>query len=389
MSIPFTVFLTFILMRLRGMTLNIMTLAGITVAVGMMVDSSIVILENTVRHRRLGLDAASSASIGAHEVGPAVLASTSTSLSVFLPVLWVSGLAGAILTEVSWVLIFALASSALTAIFIVPWLASRLLDGERRPGGLAKFGEAFETWFSAAANGYSRFLTTILDHKVFVLVLAILLIGASLLLIGALGGEMFAAPDMNEFEMTVRLPSGYSLEQGEVKMRQVAELVRQEVPEMEADLWYAGLADSATIVDSGNPSAGYGRIRLVRTRSRNRSVFEIINQLNRTLASEIPDAEFSIRNGGLAKLMNYATDGAGSEWKCRVPTGRGFLRPRNRFRRFLNPISLSVIPISASGWTGKCFRCLWTGSPPGGWPWIRSRQDGICESSSAANRRAA
>lgn len=311
LSIPFTVFLTFILMRARGMTLNIMTLAGITVSIGMVVDSSIVILENTMRHRGKGLSASEAASLGASEVGGAVLASTSTSLSVFIPVLFVSGLAGAILSEVSWVLVFALGSSALTAIFIVPWMASRILEGEPKFRAFSRFGKSFDNSFGRFSQLYSRFLDIVLNRKGYVLVLALVLILASFGILGMLGGEVFAAPDMNELEITVKLPPGYNLEQAETKMDEIARIVRREVPEIDAELWYAGLADSATIVTSGNPSSGYGRIRLVRTSERDRTVFDIVRHLSRILPDQVSDAEFNIRNGGLAKLMNYATDGAG------------------------------------------------------------------------------
>ena len=311
LAIPFTVFLTFILMRARGMTLNIMTLAGITVSVGMIVDASIVILENTLRHRRMGKGAVDAASVGAQEVGGAVLASTSTSLSVFLPILFVSGLAGAILKEVSWVLIFALSSSALTAIFIVPWLSSRILEGEARNGPSARFGKIFDRHFDRFADAYSHLLQVVLDHRNFVLILAAVLVFASAAVIGSLGGEMFSAPDMNELEVSVRLPAGYDLASAEKKMREIAAVVRAEVPEIETDLWYAGLADSATIVDSGNPTSGYGRVRLTRAAGRKRSVFEIVRHLNTLLPATVPDAEFTVKNGGLAKQMDYATDGAG------------------------------------------------------------------------------
>ncbi|MCK5735769.1 MAG: efflux RND transporter permease subunit, partial [Spirochaetaceae bacterium] len=311
LSIPFTIFLTFILMKARGMSLNIMTLAGITVSIGMIVDASIVILENTLRHRKLGLSPVEAASIGAGEVGGAVLASTSTSLSVFIPILFLSGLTGAILKEVSWILVFSLASSAVTAIIIVPWLSARILSDQQQGGFLARFGKRFDALFDRVSEAYARALRIILNRKTFILLLAAVLVAASLAALGMIGGELFSAPDMNEFEIKVRLPSGYNLEKAEVKMAEIAALVRLEVPEIEADLYYAGLGDSATIIENGNPTEGYGRVRLVRTNSRKRSVFEIIREANRVLPANISDADITVRNGGLAKRLNYATNGAG------------------------------------------------------------------------------
>ncbi|MCK5249681.1 MAG: efflux RND transporter permease subunit, partial [Spirochaetaceae bacterium] len=148
---------------------------------------------------------------GADEVGAAVLASTSTSLSVFIPILFLSGLAGAILKEVSWVLVFALSSSAVTAVIIVPWLSARILAVEHKGGPLARFGEKFDALFDRLSLSYVHVLEIILNRKGFVLMLAAVLVAASLAVLGMLGGELFSAPDMNEFELSVRLPAGYNL----------------------------------------------------------------------------------------------------------------------------------------------------------------------------------
>ncbi len=311
MSIPFTIFLTFILMRARGMSLNMMTLAGMTVSIGMIVDSSVVILENTMRHRRLGKGAAEAASLGADEVGGAVLASTSTSLSVFVPILFVSGLAGAILKEVSWTLLFALSSSAITAVVIVPWLSSRLLSDRDRKGFIARFGSAFDAGFDKISKAFAKFLNAALNRKGFVLILSLLLTAAALGLLARLGGELISMPDMNEFEVYCDLPPGYDLDRAEEKMEEIAEIVRREVPEIKTDLWYAGIGDSATIIDTGNPSSGYGRVVLKRRTERERSVFQIIGRLNQVLPAEVMDADITVRNGGLAKKLAYATEGEG------------------------------------------------------------------------------
>ncbi len=309
-------------MKARGLTVTIMTLAGITVSIGMIIDASIVILENTMRHHKSGMSPAKAASIGAAEVGPAVLASTSTSLSVFIPILFISGLTGALLKDVSWILVFSLASSGLTAVLIVPWLSALILSSEQKRGFLSKFGERFDNLFDSFARGYSSILGRILDQKLFTLILALVLAASSVVVLAMLGGELFNAPDMNEFEVMVRLPPGYNLEQAEMKISRIAQLVRSEVPEIETDLWYAGLGDSATIIESGNPAEGYGRIRLKRTVKRKRSVFEIVANLNRILPAKIIDADITVRNAGLAKKFNYATKGAGfqvelsgSDWK--------------------------------------------------------------------------
>ncbi len=129
LAIPISVIATFALIYFGGFTLNLMTLGGLALGVGMMVDSSVVVLENIFRRRHENQEAPAEAAVeGAREVGPAIIASTITTLVIFLPLIFVRGVAGMLFQELPYVIIFSLICSLLVSLSLVPMLASRLLQ---------------------------------------------------------------------------------------------------------------------------------------------------------------------------------------------------------------------------------------------------------------------
>ena len=127
LAIPISIVFTFVLIYFTGMTLNMLSLGGLALGVGMLVDNAIVVLENIFRHRHLGSDAVTAAVEGTREVGAAVFASTLTTVAVFVPVIFIQGLAAQIFTDLSLTVSFSLFSSLAVAFTLVPLLASRLL----------------------------------------------------------------------------------------------------------------------------------------------------------------------------------------------------------------------------------------------------------------------
>lgn len=124
-AIPISVIATFILMFGRGITLNIMSLGGLALGVGMLVDSAIVVLESVAREREHGLVGAEAASVGAGRVGRAVVASTLTTVAVFIPIVFVEGIAGQLFGDQAWTVSFALVSALVVALTLIPMLAAR------------------------------------------------------------------------------------------------------------------------------------------------------------------------------------------------------------------------------------------------------------------------
>ena len=158
LAIPISVVATFALIYFGGFTLNLMTLGGLALGVGMMVDNSIVVLENVFRRRAEEGEDVRGGGRGAGEVAGAIVASTVTTLVIFLPLAFVRGVSGVLFQELAYVIVFSLVCSLLVALSLVPMLASRLLQpasGARPPGPLARAAEA---GFAALDDGYRSLL---------------------------------------------------------------------------------------------------------------------------------------------------------------------------------------------------------------------------------------
>ena len=203
-SIPLSIIATFALVYFYGYTLNIMTLGGLALGVGMLVDNSIVVLENITRLRDEGLPPEEAAVRGTSEVAIAITASTLTTLAVFLPLLFMEGMAGVMFKQFSSVVTFSLACSLLTAITLVPMMTARLLSAkkkERRVTWIHRVldvSENFQRWME---RGYGRLLDAVLRHRWRFIVIAVLVMAASAALVPMIGTELM--PRADEFLVAV------------------------------------------------------------------------------------------------------------------------------------------------------------------------------------------
>lgn len=155
LSIPIAVISTFALMYFTGQTLNILTLGGLALGLGMMVDSSIVILENIYSYRQRGYSLFESATKGASELAPAVIASTTTTLVVFLPIVYVEGIASDLFTPLALTVSFSLIASLVVAVTLVPMLSSKLLAKAMEDHGRRYW---FNRFIERLNNGYGNAL---------------------------------------------------------------------------------------------------------------------------------------------------------------------------------------------------------------------------------------
>jgi hydrophobic/amphiphilic exporter-1 (mainly G- bacteria), HAE1 family len=220
-AIPLSVVGTFALMDAFGVSLNIMSLGGLALGVGMLVDNSIVVLENIFRRRSEGEDAVEAAGAGAEEVQGAITASTLTTIAVFGPIIYVQGVAGELFRDLSLTVAFALLVSLLVAVTLLPSLAARFGRTPARadaPGDpAAGVGSpsaplsAFERGMGALAARYHALLASALDRRGPVLAGTALVFGATLLLGTLLGRDLLPAVDQGAFEVRVTLPEGTPL----------------------------------------------------------------------------------------------------------------------------------------------------------------------------------
>lgn len=244
-AIPISVIAAFSFMYFYGMTLNIVTLGGMALGVGMMVDNAIVILENIYRYRNLGEKPAEAALLGSGEMAGAITAATLTTVVVFLPVMFIEGLAGIVFKPLAWTVGFALMASLLMALTVVPMLCSRsrLLRAEERPDE-QKFTDAplrvMHNFMQKLNSLYTRLLAWALDRRglVFGSVMGLLIL--SLALVPLIGSEFLPEEDSGTLFVNLQLPVGSCLEETDLVARDIEALLQADYPEIETVFSYTG-----------------------------------------------------------------------------------------------------------------------------------------------------
>jgi len=308
-AIPISVTATFGLMYFSGLTLNIMTFGGLALGIGMLVDSSIVVLENIYRHREQGVPPKESALVGTSEVWSAILASILTTVVVFLPVVFIRGMSGTMYRQMAYVVSFSLLCSLVVALTLIPMLGSRFLyyrppGGTGRPGRLGRIYALSERSFQRVEARYVRLLRWALDHKKTVVGSAAVLFVASILLIRLIGVELMPAADEGEVRVDLEMAVGTRLEVIDQAARTVEEVVRREVPEMVSMLSRVGGGGWRS---RGGHTAQV-RVTLVPRAERRRSSEEVANDLRKAL-SGIPGVTIRTRAGqGLFLLRLGSSD---------------------------------------------------------------------------------
>lgn len=204
-SIPVSVISTFLMMFAAGVTLNLMTLGGLALGIGMLVDNSIVVLENIYRFRDLGYSRFEAAKEGVQEVGMAVSASTLTTIAVFLPIVFVEGITSTLFKELALTVTFSLIASLVVALTVVPMLASKLLKIDHSVDSLKRFSW-FEKNFRKIENGYKKLLSKAIKHKFVTLLIAVIIFSTSIFTAINLGAEFLPSMDEGRIKISVELP---------------------------------------------------------------------------------------------------------------------------------------------------------------------------------------
>jgi HAE1 family hydrophobic/amphiphilic exporter-1 len=292
LSIPTSIISTFALLYLCGFTLNTMSLGGLALSTGLIVDDAVVVLENIFRHierdRKKSFDAAVD---GTNEIMSAVFASTWTVMVVFLPLLLIRGQAGQMFTQFALVVVFALAISLLDATTVVPMLAHRLISGEAHAealegdpharGLLARAFHRFGLWFDALDRSYREALQAALRRRAVVVVGAAVVTLAALLLIPHIGSELMPQTDSGDFTVRIKMPVGTALAKTNETMQRVEKIVRSN-PDVETAFAAAGSTLSLRgTTTSLTPYQGSVTVKL--RRNRKQSTLQVIGDLRRKL----------------------------------------------------------------------------------------------------------
>ncbi|MDI6870442.1 MAG: efflux RND transporter permease subunit [Bacillota bacterium] len=255
LAIPFSIVCTFVLMYFGKLTLNLMSLGGLALGVGMMVDNAIVVLENIYRYRQEGHSITESAIKGAEEVSTAIQASTLTNLVVFLPIVFVQGLAAMIFKEMALTVTYSLLASLVVALTLVPVMASRWLRRVRTHAtGLS---EEEYAWHTAGRLGrwYYGVLGAALRHRKLVIGLAVFAFLTSFIPWALVEKEFMPPMDAREISVRITMPKGTRLENTDQVVREVERLIAEQ-PETDTVMVSVGGGNLFTLgLDSGTENA--------------------------------------------------------------------------------------------------------------------------------------
>lgn len=291
-AIPLSLLAAFALMDQADMTLNILSTAGLALAVGMLVDNAVVVLESIVRLRQQGLAAWDAAIEGAKQVGTAVTASTLTTLAVFVPILFVPGFAGMLFQDMAITICFALGVSLLVALSFVPLASSRLLGGKSSVSAGVKADNGL---FGRFRDGYGHILDWTLAHR---WVVVVGLVG-TLVITGALASRLntafVASGDDSMLSVQVEVPIGTSLDETYVRSTEVLQQVEAIVPagERTHSLLSVGGGSGIAALFTGGNNEGSLEVSLMPIRDRDRSQGDIERAVRAALRL-VPGAEIQV-----------------------------------------------------------------------------------------------
>jgi len=274
LSIPIAIISTFALMYFTGETLNILTLGGLALGIGMMVDSSIVILENIYSYRQRGHNLFDAATKGAAELTPAVIASTTTTLVVFLPIVYVEGIASDLFTPLALTVSFSLLASLVVAVTLVPMLSSKLLskamdDGRRY---------WFDRMLARVNHAYANSLKKVLKFRKTSVFTTILLIIGSIALTPLIGAEFIPAGDQGQMEIRVETRPGSSLEYTEGIVEQVNDVLERHESIIDVSFTSVGSGDFSGMGTSAN--VGSIILQLIPASERDMTTAELVQELD-------------------------------------------------------------------------------------------------------------
>ena len=289
LAIPISIIAAFALIYFCGFTLNLMTLGGMALGVGMMVDSSIVVLENIYRRRDEGGEAPEAAAAGgAHEVAPAIIASTVTTLVIFLPVVFIRGVSGILFRDLAYVIVFSLVCSLFVSISLVPMLASKFLAGfqgaaANRPAWLQQMIDWSEATFRRLDDAYRALLQKALHRRWTTVGIAVASLLLSLLLLPLIGREFLPPSDEGEVRVSGEMEIGTRLDLVDEQMRKIEAVVNERVPEMVGSVVWVG------------ESSGDIQISLAPAAQRGRSNTAVADDLRERLTGAIPGMTVRVR----------------------------------------------------------------------------------------------
>ncbi len=309
-TIPTSLILTFLLMYVAGYTLNQISLSSLAIAIGMVVDNSIVILDNIKRYLERGVNSREAAVSGAVEMGTSVMASTLTTIVIFLPIIFTSGLTNIMFGQLAMIITMALSASLISALMLTPMMCSKILKPARIENN--KIVRSRFVMFDKVEHAYGKALEKILEHR-WAAIGSLAVVGVlSLGIIKMVGVDFMPVQDQGRITIKYECPVGTRYEVTGQFGQQIAEVVKANVPELKTLVVRYGKSDGQSGAMSGSKNFSYtGQVNLmlVTKDKRERGVKQVIEDI-RPLVEKIPGIVVHFDSGDpMANMMG--TGGAG------------------------------------------------------------------------------
>jgi HAE1 family hydrophobic/amphiphilic exporter-1 len=284
LSIPISIIAAFALLYFNDLTLNQMSFGGLALGIGLIVDNAIVVLENIVRLREEGRDLEDSALTGTRQVSGAIIASTLTTLVIFLPVVFMETISGMLFKELALVVVFALLCSLLVALSLVPMLGSRFLtiraSGQSSNDLKSRIGQ----WFHELENAYVHWLEAAIRHRKIVFTATGLLLIITVLLWPLIPVELAPQTDADEIDVNLEMAQGTNIAVVNEYLKELEKIVRSTTPMDQ-------VRHITTEIHSGDTEV---ELALRGANERTMNSFDLADQIRRNVEGKIPGAEISV-----------------------------------------------------------------------------------------------
>ncbi|KAF1086041.1 Swarming motility protein SwrC [Sporotomaculum syntrophicum] len=300
-SIPLSIIGAFVLLYFDNMTINVITLGGLALGVGLIVDDSIVVLENIVRHNEAGLDPLTASRQATDEVGSAVIASSLTVVAVFVPFIFASGMAAQLFTPMALTISFCILASLLVAITVVPLLASRWLKAraaqeeqatgsEVKTRGVSRLYSVSERWFKTLDENYRRLLQAALRRRKLTIIVVVITFVITLCAVPLVGMEFMPSEDQGFVTIDVQMPKGTSLNETDRVITDIERMI-EDNPAIDSITCLIGSGGS--MIEGSSSDRGQLIIQLVDKAKRNVTSDDLATRLDEQL-KDIPGVDLNV-----------------------------------------------------------------------------------------------
>ena len=314
-TIPVALIASFIYLFITGNTINIISLSSISIALGMVVDDAIVVLENVTTHIERGSKPREAAIYGTNEVGVAVIATTLTLIAVFFPFTMMTGMAGIMFKQLGWMICIIMVVSTASALSLTPMMCSLLLKREKDK----THSKLFTKIYSPIRRGldklddlYEKLLTWAVRHKTVTICVATAIFVGSLLLGSAIGTDFIPASDNSHITGNLSLPAGANVDRTKEIAKRFQAKLEKDFPEVKQFTYDVGVPgddsdNSFAMMNASRSNYMSFRINLTDVKKRKRDMFEIADELRKEIASYTEVEKFSVSAGGQGGMTSGST----------------------------------------------------------------------------------